>query len=171
MKRSNKIHLVAMVGMAAALYALHVEAELAAAPPGGYKAACDLNNALTRSLGISFSCTKVFSSSYGHILSHWGLVPRGHPLDISLALSGIILYSAYFFYPILRFIPMRQHLFFAVACAGGCFSLYLLYILKVVLGDFCIVCMTFHTCNFCMLALARAEWKAPEPAARMKKRA
>ena len=35
-----------------------------------------------------FDCGKVLTSSYAHILSHWGLVPRGHILDLSLAGSG-----------------------------------------------------------------------------------
>ena len=36
-----------------------------------------------------FDCGKVLTSSYAHILSHWGLVPRGHILDLSLAGSGL----------------------------------------------------------------------------------
>ena len=28
--------------------------------------------------------------------SHWGVVPKGHPADLSLATSGMMLYSAYF---------------------------------------------------------------------------
>ena len=99
------------MGIAAAAYALYVEHKLdqhRVPPPvtsnkrsqekvlghpfGGplkgkstYKAMCDFESA---SLGISGSCSKVFESSYGHILSHWGLVPKGHPLDLSLAVSG-----------------------------------------------------------------------------------
>ena len=42
------------------------------------------------------SCTAVFSSSYAHLFSHWGLVPKGHPLDLSLAIMGMGLYGAYF---------------------------------------------------------------------------
>ena len=42
------------------------------------------------------SCTAVFKSSYAHLFSHWGLVPKGHPLDLSLAILGLTLYTAYF---------------------------------------------------------------------------
>ena len=52
--------------------------------------------------------------------------------------------------------------FLAVASAGGCFSLYLLYVIKVVLQEFCIVCFTFHCCNFIMLLLAVLEYRNPE---------
>lgn len=31
------------------------------------------------------NCGKVFKSEYAHILSHWGVVPKGHPADLSLA--------------------------------------------------------------------------------------
>ena len=46
--------------------------------------------------------------------------------------------------------------------AGGFFSCYLLYVLKFILGDFCIVCTTFHVCNFSMLYLAIQDYKNPE---------
>ena len=71
---------------------------------GPYEAMCDFN---IESVGISGSCTKVshcclscspingsstkrkvFGSSYGHILSHWGILEKGHPLDLSLATTG-----------------------------------------------------------------------------------
>lgn len=33
----------------------------------------------------SFCALQVFKSEYAHILSHWGVVPKGHPADLSLA--------------------------------------------------------------------------------------
>ena len=50
-------------------------------------------------------------------------------------------------------------LFLTVASAGACFSVYLLYVLKFILGDFCIVCTGFHCVNFSMLAVAIYEYK------------
>lgn len=51
-------------------------------------------------------------SSYGHILSHWDLLPKGHPLDLSLALAGLLLYGAYFVAGALwNVIPLRAALF------------------------------------------------------------
>ena len=57
--------------------------------------------------------------------------------------------------------PLRETLFLAVASAGACFSIYLLYVIKVVLQDFCIVCASFHAANFCMLVLAILEYRSP----------
>ena len=138
----------------------------------------------------------------GHILSHWGLVPKGHALDLSLALVGVILYSAYFLAGCLwDFIPFRKPLFLIVATAGACFScceasrgsnphasatrarqplkLYrraryqlrrtpaadLLYVLKFILGDFCIVCTGFHCVNFTMFAQSVFEYRSAPKAA------
>merc|ERR1712176_1250302 len=105
------------------------------------------------------NCATVFKSKYGHILSHWGIVPKGSVLDLSLAVSGLILYSAYFLAISIRFyFPFREELFLAVAVGGACFSVYLLYVIKFILKEFCIVCFSFHMCNFSMLALAIFEY-------------
>mmetsp|Transcript_31278 Transcript_31278/g.51791 ORF Transcript_31278/g.51791 Transcript_31278/m.51791 type:complete len:161 (+) Transcript_31278:21-503(+) len=145
MRRSSKVQLLGMSGFSIALYALSVEANL---DTPGYEALCDI--------GASFSCTAVFKSSYSHVMSHWGLVPKGHPLDLSLAVVGMILYGAYFVAggPLWYVIPARATLFLSVASVGAAFSCYLLYVLKFILGDFCIVCTGFHCVNFSMLALA-----------------
>eukprot|EP00939_MAST-03C_sp_MAST-3C-sp1_P000344 g344.t1 len=153
LSRNVCIHLNALIGFLVACYAYHVEYQL---EQPGYEAACDLGTVF----GIRMSCTKVFTSSYAHILSHWGLVESGHAMDLSLAESGMFLYFCYFVYPILTCIPMRKALFLAAAVAGGLFSCYLLYVLKFVLGDFCIVCTTFHCVNFGMLYLAVCEQRS-----------
>ena len=57
---------------------------------------------------------QVFKSSYAHILSHWGLVPKGHALDLSLGTAGMMIYSIYFLYPILR-IPNKHKFFMSMA--------------------------------------------------------
>ena len=56
----------------------------------------------------------------------------------------------------------REQLFLAVAVGGACFSLYLLYVIKVILKEFCIVCFSFHMANFSMLVLAVLEYNNPE---------
>ena len=53
-------------------------------------------------------------------------------------------------------------MFLIVAAGGGCFSCYLLYVIKFVLKDFCIVCTSFHIANFTMLILAVLEYRDPE---------
>merc|ERR1711957_940997 len=109
------------------------------------------------------NCGNVFKSAYGHILSHWGIVPKGHILDLSLAVTGLGLYTAYLLaISIRKPFPFREELFLSVAVSGGIFSLYLLYVIKVILKEFCIVCFSFHCCNFSMLLLAIAEYRSPE---------
>ena len=49
-----------------------------------------------------------------------------------------------------------------MAVGGACFSLYLLYVIKVILKEFCIVCFSFHMANFSMLVLAVLEYNNPE---------
>lgn len=124
------------------------------APKKEYKAMCDFEVG-----GMKGSCTKVFGSSYGHILSHWGLVPQGHMLDLSLAVSGLLLYGVLFLYPFMTFLPERETVLLAICSVSVCFSCYLIYVLKFELEDFCVVCMTFHTCNFVMFYLAVDEFR------------
>mmetsp|Transcript_18561 Transcript_18561/g.54541 ORF Transcript_18561/g.54541 Transcript_18561/m.54541 type:complete len:171 (-) Transcript_18561:178-690(-) len=149
-RRAIKVALLGLVGLTIATYALSVETQM---HEPGYEAACDI--------GAGFSCTAVFSSEYAHPLSHWGLVKQGDALDIGLAVAGMALYSAYFVAACLwrlNLVPYRQPLFLAVATAGACFSCYLLYVLKFILGDFCIVCTGFHCVNFSMFAVALFEF-------------
>lgn len=65
----------ALLGICVSLYALYVESSVAAAKASGleYHAACDFASWA--------SCSKVLGSVYGHILSHWKLVPKGSALD------------------------------------------------------------------------------------------
>lgn len=149
MKRSLKVQCLAFIGTLIAAYALTVEAHMY---EEDYTAACDF--------AASFSCTEVFKSVYAHPLSHWGLVPKGSDLDLGLASAGIILYGAYFIAACLWDVfPFRKTIFLTVASVGACFSCYLLYVLKFILGDFCIVCTGFHCVNFAMLTVAIFEYR------------
>jgi len=150
-RRATKVQMLGLAGLAIASYALSVESHM---DEPGYEAACDI--------GATFSCTAVFKSAYAHPVSHWGLVEQGDALDLSLAIVGMLLYGAYFAAACLwsvDLMPFRQPLFLAVAVAGASFSCYLLYVLKFILGDFCIVCTGFHVVNFSMLALAIFEYR------------
>ena len=136
---SQAVSVLAVVGLLVSSYALFVEFQLADDPY--YVAACDVGG---------MSCTAVFTSEYAHILSHWGLVEKGSPLDLGLAVAGLALYTGFFLYPILTFVPGRKQLLLAVSLGSVCFSAYLLYVLKFILGEFCIVCTSFHAINFTM---------------------
>ncbi|GBG32985.1 Vitamin K epoxide reductase complex subunit 1-like protein 1 [Hondaea fermentalgiana] len=141
----------ALLGVVVSAYALYVETQLRESPL--YEPACN---------SFGGSCATVLTSSHAHILSHWGIVPRGHVLDLSLATAGILLYSTYLLAISIPFsFPLREHLFLAAAVSGACFSVYLLYVIKYILHDFCIVCTSFHVCNFFMLVLAILEFRQP----------
>ena len=165
MRRAAKTKALALIGCAIAGYALNVESHM---EDDSYEAMCDF--------GAGFSCTAVFSSEYAHPLSHWGLVPKGDALDIGLAVLGMVLYSAYFVAGTLwdaGAIPafIRKPLFLTVASCGACFSCYLLYVLKFILKDFCMVCTGFHCVNFSMFAVAIFEFLDRSDGAQAKKKA
>jgi len=103
------VRLVSFIGLLTSFYALHVESQL---DDPFYVPAC--NSAI-----FGGSCAQVFKSSYAHILSHWGLVEKDSIWDLSLAVTGIILYVAYFIAISLPFrIPGRETLFLTVASTG-----------------------------------------------------
>mmetsp|Transcript_28853 Transcript_28853/g.64520 ORF Transcript_28853/g.64520 Transcript_28853/m.64520 type:complete len:165 (+) Transcript_28853:94-588(+) len=130
---------LASCGIIVALYALHIEAELERDP--FYEPACNTRWG---------SCSAVFSSEYARPLSKWGLVPSGSALDLSLPVAGIANYGLYLFYPtrLGSLLPVPETTMLAISFASVLFSLYLLYVLKFILQDFCIVCTTFHVINF-----------------------
>lgn len=76
-------------------------------------------------------------------------------MDLSLAVMGALNYSSYVLLPMW---PGGDAIVatsvLAVAIASCCFSIYLLYVLKFLLKDFCVVCSTFHMINFAMLTFA-----------------
>merc|ERR1712166_238407 len=99
-KMVKAIPLLGLAGMITAYYAYHVESKL---HDPFYKPVCET------SWG---SCATVFRSSYAHLVSHFGIVPPGHALDLSLAESGMIIYAVYCLYPTFlfkRFVPYPQH--------------------------------------------------------------
>mmetsp|Transcript_471 Transcript_471/g.555 ORF Transcript_471/g.555 Transcript_471/m.555 type:complete len:225 (+) Transcript_471:180-854(+) len=141
----------ALAGTAVSAYAFYIEISLEQNP--FYTPACNT---------FGGSCSKVLTSSHAHMLSHLNILPKGHIADLSLAQVGLLLYAAYF---LAISIPFgwykREELFLLVAVAGAAFSCYLLFVIKFVLLDFCIVCTSFHICNFIMLFLAFLEYRNP----------
>ena len=129
-----------IAGALVALYALHVERAMA---DPFYEPMC-----VTR----WGSCAAVFSSAYAHPLSNWGLVAAGSDLDFSLAFLGILNYGVFALFPVW---PLQRaaaaKVLLAISIASCLFSVYLLYVLKVLLDDFCVVCTTFHVINFSTL--------------------
>ena len=66
---------------------------------------------------------------------------------------GTANYGLYVLFPWGLSAGTAAQLLLTVASASACFSVYLLYVLKFILKDFCIVCTTFHCINFSMLFL------------------
>lgn len=126
---------VIAIGLALAAYAAYVEYRFEEAKRMGtrYKALCDI--------GI-FSCTKVFSSEFGHASQYLGL-PR-----VSNAIIGMAFYA-------FQLLTERQTTLLLltsfVSCVG---SVVLFYLLTVKLHDFCIVCFSVYVVNFTTFFLA-----------------
>ena len=75
---------------------LYVEHKAVEMP--GYKAACDIE-------AIGVSCSKVFTSKYGRMMSYFGFVEEDSDLDQPNAVLGILFYGITFILPYLTFIP------------------------------------------------------------------
>lgn len=132
------IQLASLAGLAVSMYALHVEYEAAKAEASGghYEALCDIDEGM--------SCSAVLHSSYGHILSHWGVVPKGHALDLPNALLGAVFYAVALIH---KDLGLPRVLFLGASVLSVAFSLYLATVLKFVLHDACLVCITSYALN------------------------
>eukprot|EP00621_Florenciella_sp_RCC1693_P003320 CAMPEP_0182545462 /NCGR_PEP_ID=MMETSP1323-20130603/34581_1 /TAXON_ID=236787 /ORGANISM="Florenciella parvula, Strain RCC1693" /LENGTH=140 /DNA_ID=CAMNT_0024756617 /DNA_START=1 /DNA_END=423 /DNA_ORIENTATION=+ len=129
-------------------YAVYVE-EMKFDDPS-YEALCDVEL-----WGMSMSCSKVLASSYGHILSHWGIVPHKSALDWANASLGGIFYLI-----MLGSAPLPRALTLFISSLSCAFSLYLAYVLKYVLEDFCIVCVSSYIVNGLIFVFAYKRFTA-----------
>jgi uncharacterized membrane protein len=131
--------LFVLLGFIVSGYTLHIEAMLVNVP--GYEPSCDSSR-------LQMSCSKVFSSKYAKILSYWGLVTVGSAFDFSLPQLAIAYFSLALSAPaMIRRIPSTARFFRIVSYCAVAFNLYLAYILKFKLGEFCIVCVTNYVIN------------------------
>ena len=121
-----------LLGIIVALYALYVEHRKSV--DSSYEAMCDIE-------GVG-KCSDVLLSEYGHILSKWGLVAPGSPLDVPNPVLGILYYLLVLLWPL----PSRQPVL-AAAALSLAFSAYLAWVLATVLKDFCLVCVTSYVVN------------------------
>lgn len=115
------------IGLVLSMYAVQVEHR--ATTRRHYKAVCDLN--------ARVSCSKAFTSRYGH---HFG---------ISNAHLGILFYIAALVLLLVGKIQIVAWL--ALFAAIG--SIYLAYMLYVKLKDFCLVCTAIYLVNFALAIL------------------
>eukprot|EP00405_Crypthecodinium_cohnii_P027806 CAMPEP_0206512470 /NCGR_PEP_ID=MMETSP0324_2-20121206/60907_1 /ASSEMBLY_ACC=CAM_ASM_000836 /TAXON_ID=2866 /ORGANISM="Crypthecodinium cohnii, Strain Seligo" /LENGTH=142 /DNA_ID=CAMNT_0054004451 /DNA_START=200 /DNA_END=628 /DNA_ORIENTATION=+ len=125
---------------------MYIESQISSVP--GYQPACDL--------GSFSSCSKVFTSPWAHILSHWGLVEKGSQLDLSLPQLAIPYFVVLMFYPVARRkLSFGPTLYLAAGVGSLAFTIYLACILKFVLKEFCVICFSTYvingTCFTCIL--------------------
>jgi len=115
-----------------------------------YEAVCDL--------GVKVSCSKVFASAQGKILSYWGLVPKGSPLDLPNAVFGACFYIAILAMELVfnRSSVFGTTLMFFASLVGAVFSAYLAYILMFDLKDLCLICTATYICTATVLV---ATWR------------
>jgi len=105
------------------LYALYIEYRVH--QDSDYDAFCDISP--------SISCSKVLTSE-------WSYLFFGVPNPV----FGLLYYAGIFFF--LKYIPNAMLVFFCVLSV--IFSSLLIYVLAVILKDFCLVCAAIHVVNF-----------------------
>lgn len=134
----------AALGAVASLYAVYIEHEIAAAAAAhlDFEAPCDVGG---------FSCSRVLSSEYSHPLSALGLLPRGHAFDVSNALAGL---AWYIFAGTAAPLLLPPAALLALSVGSLAYSGFLLWILKYVLHDTCIICITMYAANIGIFAAA-----------------
>ena len=115
------------LGILLSIYALHVERNL---KKKSYQAACDFSERV--------SCSKAFSSPYGHLFG------------LSNAFFGLLFYFG--MYALLLF--HLQFLFFMGAFCSVFGSFYLAYLSYVKLKTFCLVCTSIYLVNILLLILS-----------------
>ena len=133
-------YVLCFAGIGLALYSIHVESMLVELP--GYTPACDISS-------WAMSCSKVFKSRYSRPLSHWGLVASGSQGDFSLPQIALLYFAIVMQYPMIVRSNKRTPALIVrgLTYAALGFNLYLAYILKFVLGEVCIVCVSNYFVN------------------------
>ena len=96
---------------------------------------------------FGFSCSKVLTSRYAHVLSAWGVVPRGHALDVSNAAAGAVYYLLALSAPLLLPAAAARAALLFASTGSLAFSAYLAWILKTVLKENCPICITMYIAN------------------------
>jgi uncharacterized membrane protein len=141
--RLHSLHyLLCCAGVVLALYTLHVESMLLEIP--GYTPACDISD-------WAMSCSRVFNSKYAHPMSNFGFVNRGSSLDFSLGQLALVYFGMMFTFPLVKRRVSSSGAIFRIISHGAIgFNAYLAYVLKFVLGEVCIVCVSNYLVNLAL---------------------
>jgi len=130
------------LGLFLSIYALNVEIQ--SHKDKSYHALCDSSSGW-------YSCTQVFNSPPGHLLSYWNLVSTNSILNIPNAALGVIFYTAMLIsqtsFPSMIWLQQSMSTMAVLA------SIYLLYVLVFVLKDICLVCLATHLINFSLATI------------------
>ncbi|KAG6580387.1 vitamin K epoxide reductase complex subunit 1 [Phytophthora cinnamomi] len=145
-----RLTVLGALGVAVSAYGVYVKTQKMARG-NEYTALCDAE---------AFSCSEVLTSEYSSLLSYWGLVRKHSVLDVSNAHLGVLAYSLFMLYPVVRKVPYHAQFYLAVSIGAAAVMVYLAYILAFVLRDFCLVCVATYVITAALLwnslALVRA---------------
>lgn len=115
-------------------------------------------------------CSKVLMSPPGRFLRYFGISKKGGLdgpgvvdrvrglIDLPNPALGVAFFTVHLLYPGVAAvlpIPSLCDLFFYACCLVGVMSVWLGYQLFVVLGDFCIVCVSMYVINFASIPMTR----------------
>ncbi|KAL4127795.1 oxidoreductase activity protein [Phytophthora ramorum] len=149
-KHGIRLSVLGALGVAVSSYGVYVKRQKLAWKDG-YSALCDVER---------FSCSQVLTSEYSSLLAYWGIVEKRSLLDVSNAHLGVLAYSVFMLYPVVRMAPYHAEFYCVVSCCATTVMLYLAYILAFVLQDFCLVCIATYVVTggllWNSLALVRA---------------
>jgi vitamin-K-epoxide reductase (warfarin-sensitive) len=101
------------------------------------------------------SCSRALTGPYGKVLSLWGLVAKGGALDVPNSAIGLCFYLLALA-PWDRLGPAGGDAFMVAALASLAFSAYLAYVLRYILHEFCIICVTSYCINALLFAASGA---------------
>ncbi len=146
---------LSLVGLSLSAYTYYVELKME--EDSGYEALCDID--------ATFSCTKVFNSSYAR---GFGLVEKvagaDHWLNQPNPVYGFAFYSVIIILGLCE-VGLFVKLQVAAAFISNLSSVYLGYVLLYVIEAVCVVCCAVYTVNFLILVSSLLRLRAYRRAA------
>lgn len=150
------LNLFALLGCVVASYALYIEfthvseADAKALNIAAPTYFCD---SLFSIPGVKVGCSHALTGPYGRVLRLWGIAPPGSPLDVPNSALGLAYY-------LLALLPWHAHgalaadAFMLASAASLAFSVYLAYVLRFVLKELCVICVSSYIINMVIFVLA-----------------
>lgn len=141
------IFILGIVGILVTLYAIGVERNARR----NFTSLCDINDRM--------SCSRVLTSEYSRMAKYAFNLGDNHPLNVPNTYFGLLFYIAIVCYTCYPFtlIPFREFLLLMASMFSIMFCFYLAYVLKFVLHDVCIVCISTYIINGMLFGCALGE--------------